>query len=132
MHRPQRILVVDDDVTSLMILHDALSKHRAYWEVETAPNGTEALQRFARDRFDLVVTDLKMPHMDGCQLTEAIRILDKTVPVLWITAFPEPNSEAKARRLGVCRCLHKPVSVAEIRRVVTEILGNCAPGPGSP
>ncbi len=105
-----------------MVWRDALKKHADRWAVETASSGTQALARFAAAPFDLVVTDLKMPQMDGCQLTEAIRLLDRDVPIIWITAFPEPDSEAKARSLAVYCCLNKPVSVSQIRQTVSDVL----------
>jgi CheY-like chemotaxis protein len=120
--RAQRILVVDDDEIILMMWHDALAKHEESWHVETATNGAQALAKFVRNPFDLIITDLRMPQMDGCRLTEAIRVLDKAVPVLWITAYPEPKTEVMARNLGVRRLLNKPVTVTEIRRAVSEVL----------
>jgi CheY-like chemotaxis protein len=116
------ILVVDDDEQVLMVWRGALKKYAHCWSVQTATDGFEALVKMATTPFDLVVTDLKMPGFDGCQLTQLLRLYGQNAIVIWITAFPEPESEALAKSLAVYCCLYKPVSVAEIRQVVAEAL----------
>jgi CheY-like chemotaxis protein len=116
------VLVVDDDEQVLFVWDHALSMSDLDCCVETARNGHEGLQRFRRRAFDLVVTDLRMPEMDGYQLTEAIRCLDHNIPIIWITAFPHPDTEAQARQLAVRCCLYKPLPIATIREAVRDAL----------
>ena len=60
--------------------------------------------------------------MDGVELTKAVRTLSPSTVVIWITAYGSQETNAEARRLGVYRCLDKPLEVAEIRRVAREAL----------
>ncbi len=118
----KRILVVDDDDQILYVWRGALEGHTKGWQVETAQSGYEALDKIKTTPFDLIVTDLKMPGMDGCDLTVAVRSLVGDVPVIWITAYPEPGAQAKADTLGVTRFVNKPIGVAQIRKIVTQAL----------
>lgn len=118
----KRILVVDDDEQILYVWRGALEGHAEEWQVETAQSGYEALEKVKTTPFDLIVTDLKMPGMDGCDLTVAIRRLAGNIPVIWITAFPQPGAQAKANALGVTQFLNKPIGVAQIRQLVTQAL----------
>ncbi len=118
----KRILVVDDDDQILYVWRGALEGHTKEWKVETARSGYEALEKIETTPFDLIVTDLKMPGMDGCDLTVAVRSLVGDVPVIWITAYPEPGARAKADTLGVTQFVNKPIGIAQIRQIVTQAL----------
>ena len=122
MDRRKSILVVDDDEQILLVWRGALEGHAKHWHVETAQSGPEALEKIQTASFDLVVTDIRMPGMDGCDLTMAVRQLLGDVPVIWITAYPQPGALALADDLDVCRFLSKPISVAQIRQVVAQVL----------
>ena len=119
---PQRILVIDDEENVLLVLHDALVKLGEQYEVVTAQEGREALKKVRAQPFDLVITDLKMPGMDGVELTEAIKALHPDTVVIWITAYGCHDVSDAAARLMVHDCLEKPVEVAEICRTVREAL----------
>jgi len=86
MDKRKNILVVDDDEQILIVWRGALGGHAEHWHVETAQSGHEALEKIGTTVFDLIVTDLRMPGMDGCDLTVAVRHLMGDVPVIWITA----------------------------------------------
>ena len=118
----KRILVVDDDDQILFVWRGALEGHAKEWQVETAQSGHEALEKIKTTPFDLIVTDLKMDGMDGCDLTVAVRRLVGNVPVIWITAYPEPGAQAKAGALGVARLVNKPIGIARIRQIVVQAL----------
>ena len=118
----KRVLVVDDDERVLFVLHDILTGLGSEYEILTAQNGHEALDKAREMPFDLIITDLRMPGMDGMELTEAVRTLSHSTVVIWITAYGSQETSAEARRLGVYRCLDKPLEVAEIRRIAREAL----------
>jgi CheY-like chemotaxis protein len=123
----KNILVVDDDEQILIVWRGALARYAEQWHVETVQSGQEALEKIKATRFDLVVTDLKMPGMSGCDLTVAIRQLIGDVPVIWITGYPQFEALAKADELGVSRFLSKPLSVAQIRQLVAWALEDGTP-----
>ena len=72
--------------------------------------------------FDLIVTDLCMPEMDGYELTKHIRRLYGPLPVIWITAHRQSDTGTQAASLGVFCCLDKPMPVAMMREAVCEAL----------
>ncbi|MCL7452709.1 MAG: response regulator [Anaerolineae bacterium] len=119
---PHRVLVADDDEDILFLWRNALLMPVGAYEVVTVCDGCDALEEIARMPFDLVVTDIRMPRMDGLELTKAIRQLGYKIPVLWITARIVVDMAEDAKRLGVYCCLYKPLRVAEMRRVVADAL----------
>lgn len=124
IEKRKSILVVDDDEQILLVWRGALEGVADHWHVETAQSGHEALEKIRTRAFDLLVTDLRMPGMDGCDLTMAARQLAGDIPVIWITAYPQPGALALAEDLAVRRFLNKPMSVAQIRQVVAQVLAD--------
>ena len=122
MSAAKRVLVVDDEDNILFIVRRALARLHEACEVQTAANGQEALKLAREALFDLVVTDLRMPEMDGIALTEALKQEDDSPVVIWMTAYHCNAQEDEMKRLGVCCCLDKPIEIGEIRRVVSEAL----------
>jgi DNA-binding NtrC family response regulator len=76
--------------------------------------------------FDLVITDLNMPDLDGAELTEAIRQTSPDTAVVWITAYGCHSMSSEATRLGIHRCYDKPLEVDEILQVARDALANRA------
>ena len=124
IEKRKSILVVDDDEHVLFVWRGALEGLAKHWHVETAQSGHEALEKIRTTAFDLLITDLRMPGMDGCDLTKAARQLIGDIPVIWITAYAQPQALTLADNLNVRRFLNKPMSVAQIRQVVTQVLAD--------
>ena len=84
---PARILLVDDNANGLSARRSVLEElgHR----IATASSGTEALEQFARGKFDLVVTDYKMPRMDGLELIVRLRKQTPDLPIVLISGFAD-------------------------------------------
>ena len=122
MQNSKRILVVDDDERVLLVFHDALVRLGCEFEIATASNGRAALEKAREAPFDLIITDLRMPEMDGIALTEAIREMGTGVVVIWMTAFGCYTFRAEAVRLAVYCCLDKPVEIGEIREAACQAL----------
>jgi len=119
----KRILVVDDDKRVLFVFYQALSKPDRGYEIETAQSGSEALEKAKARPFDLLITDLQMPGVDGPALTGAVKAHSPRTVVVWMTTYGCRGAVARqAKRLQVHRCLDKPVEVSEIRRVAEEAL----------
>jgi DNA-binding NtrC family response regulator len=118
----KRILVADDDEGVRFVLTRALERLGSGYEIVTAPNAQEALDRVKAKPFDLVITDLRMPGMDGVELTKEIKGLNPETTVVWITAYGGYEVADEATRLSVCKCLDKPLKVSEIRQAALEAL----------
>jgi len=100
------ILVTDDDT----ICRESILKtlERGGHTLEGASDVDEALQAVQRRRFDLIVCDYRMPGKTGLDLLIELKELGTQVPVLMVSAFADPQTEAAARRLGVVALLKKP------------------------
>ncbi len=115
----KRILVVDDDDQVLFVWSNALASARDITLV-TAQDGQEALEILDQDGFDVIITDLRMPRMDGYELTEAIRRHNHDITIVWLTGYRDPSRAPMEERLNVHRCVDKPLTVAQIRSLVRE------------
>lgn len=114
------ILVVDDEENAREGLSRILSKEG--YTVETAADGKEAIEVIKRLSFDLVITDMRMPYMDGFEVLREIKKLDQDVGVIMITAYGEVESYLEAMNLGAFEYINKPVRVNELKRVITKVL----------
>lgn len=108
----QKVLVVDDDCTLRELLATYLE--RVGFEVRTAPDGRAGLNAFGECRFDLILTDYRMPAMNGLEMAASIRRSDTVTPIILITgdsSILDPNVVAQA---GITRMLSKPLDVHEL------------------
>jgi DNA-binding NtrC family response regulator len=115
-----RILVVDDEVNTRTALAELLRDEG--YAVESAADAFTALDKLSGFAPDLVLTDLKMPGMDGCTLLERMRASDPDLPVIVMTAFGAIETAERARRAGARDYLTKPVNFAELSVLVTRAL----------
>jgi len=115
-----RILVVDDEASARGGL-EKLLKQEGY-VVDTAGDGEEALVRFAEGAADVVVTDLKMPNMDGIELLKKLRAQDNAVPVIVCTAFGDVETAVQAMRAGAEDYLTKPIDFDALTLAVERAL----------
>ncbi|RJO66688.1 MAG: sigma-54-dependent Fis family transcriptional regulator [Myxococcales bacterium] len=102
----ERILVVDDDASFLEVM--AFSLEEEGFEVVTARDGREALEIFTADPLPVVITDLKMPRLDGMGLLERVHKLEPEALVVVITAFGDMEMAVKAMKAGAFDFLPKP------------------------
>jgi len=108
-----RILVVDDEKEIRTFLAMALNKLGDY-RVELAEDGKEALQRIEKEEFDLVLTDLKMPEMDGLQLIDQIVKTKPEILTVLMTANGSIDSALEAIKLGASDYITKPLNIEEM------------------
>lgn len=118
----ERLLVVDDEVNLLRAVA-AMLRTEGY-EVTTARSGRDALTHVARSVPDLVVSDIRMPGMDGYQLARALRDSPRTslVPIVFLTAKGETEDRVEGFRTGVDAYLTKPFEPEELLAVIRSIL----------
>jgi excisionase family DNA binding protein len=116
-----RVLVVDDEAT----IRDLLSKTLALaeYDVDLAPDGRTALERLRIIPYDLLITDLKMPGVDGLAVIREARRLKADIPVIIITGFSTEASAIEAVNLGVSGYLTKPFRVPRVLAVAAKALG---------
>jgi CheY-like chemotaxis protein len=117
-HR-SRVLVIDDTPSVLEVVRYLLESFG--YECETAADGPSGLARFAEGDWDLVLTDLEMPEMDGWQVIDAIRQRAPAMPIVVITAFSDPSVMRRASEWGV-PVIAKPFPMATLKAVVGEAL----------
>ena len=108
------ILIVDDDNLFLQSVKRGLTAMHEDLNVYVAENGYEAFWVMGRVDIDLMVTDLRMPGMDGMELVRSARALHRDVPVIVTTAFCEPGADGVLKSLGVKVCLDKPLDIEEL------------------
>jgi DNA-binding NtrC family response regulator len=111
------VLVVDDEPRVAETLRDILTLKG--FQVETAENGRQALGHLTSGhRFDLIITDMKMPEMDGLELLREIQKLSKDLPVVVLTGYGTPENGLQAKREGAYDYISKPFSIELLMRVV--------------
>ena len=103
-----RVLVVDDDPVVAKSFDRVLSGKG--YAVITASDGPEALEKLAREDYDAVFTDIRMPGMDGLEVAARIKATRPWLPVVIVTGYGSPASEARAKEIGVAGFLNKPLS----------------------
>ena len=124
MTQHKRILIADDDQRVLLILQATLERMDNGYQIATAHDGRHALAQIRDGAFDLLITDIRMPGLDGIELTEAIRTFDMEIAIIWITAYGCTGLHAERERLGIYRCLDKPLRIGQIRQAAREALDN--------
>src|SRR6266511_3244992 len=112
----ERILVVDDEPTVLDACARALTRRR--YEVHTAAGGAEAISRLSSEPFDLLLTDIKMPDIDGLELVGRAHELDPDLPCVILTGHGSLDTAIDSIRLGVSGFVVKPFTLQELMRAV--------------
>lgn len=111
-----KILITDDDVD----LRELLTESVTNWgyQVSVARDGDEALKRLRMERFDIVITDLMMPGMDGLALLQKIKELDSEILVIIITGYATIETAVKAIESGAYDYIAKPFRLDELMIVI--------------
>jgi len=122
----RKVLVVDDDPVVGKSFNRVLSQDKGY-VVITAQNAAEALERLREQEYDVVFTDIKMPGMDGVELTERVKASRPWTPVVIITGYGTTANEQRAKAAGVSDFMRKPLSPEMIEESATHALQPPAP-----
>ncbi len=118
----ERILLVDDEEPIVRIVKQTLE--RLGYQVATRTGSVDALEAFRAgpDKFDLVITDMTMPNMNGVELAKKLMEIRPDIPIIICTSFSEKISADKAQAMGIRGYVMKPVVTSEISKKIREVL----------
>src|SRR5688572_12328405 len=109
---PQKILIVDDEAAIRGALYELLSSEK--YQCEMAANGAEALERVRTNPPDLIISDIRMPVMDGVQLLHNARSLDPNLAVILVTAVMDVDTAVRALKNGAFDYITKPFRLQDV------------------
>ena len=112
----RRILIVDDELQVLTFLDDLFRTEG--WEVQTADSGSSGIDKLEQNRFDIVLTDLKMPEADGIEVLRTAKKLQADTEVIMMTGYGTVDNAIEAMRAGAFHYLAKPFKAEEVLHLV--------------
>ncbi len=118
----ETILFVDDEISIVKMVKKTFE--RLGYNVETANNPQNALEIFSinPDHFDLVITDMTMPHLTGVKLSEKLLAIRPDIPIIICTGHSNLVDEEKAKKMGVAALLMKPIKTSETAQIIRKVL----------
>lgn len=119
--KAKSVLIVDDEPTLVFFLMQGLRESDIPYEVNSASNGEDALAKLTLNQYDLLITDLRMPGVNGLTLIEVARSLQPDISVILMTAYGSREVEDEATRLQVNAYLIKPFQTATLREIAAKI-----------
>ncbi len=126
-----KVLSVDDKVENLYLIESMLKGGGSGYEVVSAHDGLEALQKLEREKFDLIISDILMPQMDGFELCHQVKQRPslRQIPFIFYTAtYTEKKDEELGLRLGASRFIIKPVEPDRFLAILREVVRECEAG----
>jgi two-component system response regulator PilR (NtrC family) len=115
-----KILIVDDDRNIRELLEIMLT--REGYDVKTAPDATKALNRCKKEKFDLILTDLRMPKVDGIEFLKAVKDISQETMVILITAYASPETAVSAMKEGAYDYVEKGFDIEDIKTIISGAL----------
>jgi len=122
----RRILIVDDEEKVAFFLRESLEELGQDFAIEAAGSAEEALEKIESQPFDLVISDLRMPGIDGLELLEKVKEESPNTRLILMTAYGSDEVEAEARRLEVYEYITKPFHVSDLIEVARDALADVA------
>jgi two-component system response regulator PilR (NtrC family) len=113
MKKLGRVMVVDDEENIREVLSNYLESMN--YSVDTAEDGQQALQNYKKGDFDLIISDLLMPNIDGLELLKRVREIDKDVIFLMITGYPSIETAVDAIKKGAYDYITKPFHMEDVK-----------------
>jgi len=114
------ILVVDDELLIRDLLYDFFCGQG--WNISVTESGAKALSMLSEHDYDLVLTDLKMPVMDGLALAAEVHAINPHLPVVLMTGYPSVESAVQALRAKVADYITKPFNIHQLYKIIKEKL----------
>jgi putative nucleotidyltransferase with HDIG domain len=112
-----RLLIVDDEPNICSLLRELLS--RQHYHIETCSCGQDALEKMAAERFDMLISDLKMPGINGIDLIKTVKAKWPDIATVLVTGYATVETAVKALRHGADDYVTKPFNIEELRKVVS-------------
>jgi len=119
----KKVLIVDDEETLTWSMAKSLSKDKDKYEVIIANNGKEALTLLKSNKIDLVISDIRMPDINGLDLLVKIRKDYPDTKVIIMTAYGSSDVQKEANRRGSLYYVEKPFEISDIRKIVIDLIG---------
>ena len=119
-HQYIRILVVDDEIRLMTTLHDVL--RREGYEVTSVGSGAEALVALSESPYDLLLTDLTMPQMDGIECISKLVELKPAIRILVISALADKATAVEAMEKGANGFLNKPFTDRQLNEAIADLI----------
>jgi len=117
-----KILALDDEKIVLESVSRILEEEN--YQVKTCRNGEEALETLKEGGFDILITDLKMPGMDGLQAMESMLEIDPDLSIIMFTAYSTVDSAVKAMKMGAVDYIRKPFTPDQLTELVAKIMND--------
>jgi DNA-binding response OmpR family regulator len=119
----KKVLIVDDEETLTWSMAKSLSKDRDKYQVLIANNGKEALDHLVKDKVDIVISDIRMPDINGLDLLVKIKREFPETRVIIMTAYGSSDVQKEANRRGSVYYIEKPFEISDIRKVIVNLIG---------
>ncbi len=119
-HRASILYVEDEAITRLTVQRLLQTRYTTIYQ---AGDGREGLELYKLHHPDVVITDTRMPLMDGIHMTKAIREMDPDIPIIFITAHEDAAFVEETKKLNVTRNIIKPIILRDLFDVLENVLG---------
>ena len=120
--RKKRILVIEDDREMRSLLEDYLEEEG--YEVGSVDDGSEAFRKLARENFDLILTDIRMPGLNGLDILPGLKQIQPGILIIVITAFGSEEVQRRALERGADAYLEKPLQLDQLRTLIQEMVSS--------
>jgi len=119
----KKVLIVDDEETLTWSMSKSLSKDRDKYEVIVANTGKEALNLLKKNEIDLVISDIRMPDINGLDLLVKVKKEFPQTQVIIMTAYGSSDVQKEANRRGSVFYIEKPFEINDIRKIILDLIG---------
>ncbi len=116
----EKILIVDDEEIMRSFLLDVFMEEG--YNLDVAADGEEALDKISKNRYQLIITDIRMPKVDGTEVLKKAKEIDPQVDVIVITGYASQLARQECQRLGAAYYIAKPFQINQIRALVSRLV----------
>jgi len=116
----EKILIVDDEEIMRSFLLDVFVDEG--YDLDLAANGEEALEKISQNKYQLIITDIRMPGVDGTEVLRKAKEVNPKTEVIIITGYATPQIKQKCQRLGAAYYIAKPFQINQIRALVNKLV----------